>query len=62
MREQDNNEGFCGLGLWGEGAGKRDYSDISKVRMVSDEYEIYQDDDLVSYMMSSHWGVHLKLI
>ena len=24
--------------------------------------EIYQDDHLVSHLMSSHWVVHLKLI
>ena len=30
--------------------------------MVPDEYEIYQDDHLVSYIMSNHWVVHVKLI
>ena len=30
--------------------------------MVSDGCEIYWDDHLVSYVMSNHWGVHLKLI
>ena len=29
--------------------------------MVSDGYEIYQDDHLVSYIMSNHWVVHQKL-
>ena len=30
--------------------------------MVSDGYEIYQDDYLVSYIMFNHWSVHLKLM
>lgn len=30
--------------------------------MVSDGYEIYQNDHLVSYIISNHWGVHLKLM
>ena len=29
--------------------------------MVSGGYEICQNDHLISYIMSNHWGVHLKL-
>ena len=30
--------------------------------MVSDGCKIYQDDHLLSYVMSNHWGVYLTLI
>ena len=30
--------------------------------MVSDGCEIYQAGHLVSYIMSNHWGMYLKLI
>ena len=29
--------------------------------MVSNGYEVYWDDHLVSYIMSNHWGIYLKL-
>ena len=30
--------------------------------MISDGYKIYQNDHVVSYIISNHWGIHLKLI
>ena len=32
------------------------------ITMYGVRYKIYQDDHLVSYIMSNYWGVHLKHI
>ena len=38
-------------------------NNILKLCMVLDGYdEIYQDDRLLSYIISNQWGIHLKLI
>ena len=37
-------------------------ANIPIIVIVSDGYKIYLDDHLVSYIMSNHWGVQLKLI
>lgn len=29
---------------------------------MSDEYEVYWGDHLVTYIMSNHWGIHQKLV